>query len=59
MQAKLSPRVLGVIFLVPSLILGVPSLLNGTFSGGMMGFCTFAVPFGLVMLLMPFPKQDP
>ncbi len=57
MQPKLSTRVIGAIFLIPGLILGIPSLLNGSFVGGIMGFCTFAILFGLVMLFITVPKQ--
>lgn len=59
MQNKVSPRVIGMIFLIFGLVLGVPSLVNGSFAGGMMGFSTFAVLFGLVMLFMPDSKPEP
>jgi hypothetical protein len=57
MQNKIPPRMIGIIFLTFGLVLGFPSLFSGTFEGGMMGFCTFAVLFGLVMLFVPVPKQ--
>lgn len=57
MQQKLSPKIIGLIFLLFGLGLGIPSLASNSLSGGIMGFCTFATLFGLVMLCMPNGKS--
>ena len=59
MRGKISNRKLGLIFLIPGLMLGIPAFFSGAFVGGIMGFCTFSILFGLVMLLLPDPKQVP
>ena len=55
----LSPRALGLFFLIPGLLGGVFSLLSGTFAGAALGFCGFAVLFGLIMVCLPFPVAKP
>jgi hypothetical protein len=47
-----SSRVVGLMFLIPGLIWGAVALSTGTFAGAAMGFCTFAVLFGALMLLI-------
>lgn len=46
-----SSATIGLMFLIPGLLWGITSLINGTFAGAAMGFCTFAVLFGAFMLL--------
>jgi hypothetical protein len=50
---------LGLMFLIPVLVLGIPSFFHGTFAGGIMGFCSFSILFGLAMFFIPDPKQAP
>jgi|GEM_PF-4153301 hypothetical protein len=50
---RLANRTIGLLFLVPGLAWGIPSLIAGTFTGAAMGFCTFAVLFGAFLLFVP------
>ena len=53
---RLTPRALGLLFLIPGLVVGVPSLIFGAFHGAVQGFCVVAVLFGGLMLLV---RSDP
>jgi hypothetical protein len=46
-----SSRMVGLTFLIPGAVWGAATLFTGTFAGAAMGFCTFAVLFGALMLL--------
>jgi hypothetical protein len=53
----LSPRTLGLFFLIPGLLWGIPASLTGAFVGATMGFCVFAVTFGLILVFIPYPLR--
>jgi len=53
----LSPRHVGILFLIFGLIPGLVAWAFGDLSGGMIGFCSFAIMFGLLMTFLPFAEK--
>jgi hypothetical protein len=49
---KLTPRAMGLLFLVPGIVCAIPHIVSGTFEGAIMGFSTFCVLFGMCMLFV-------
>ena len=54
---RVSPKTIGATFLAAGFAWGLPSLIFGAFEGAVFGFCMFLVPFGLIMLFMPFAED--
>jgi len=53
----LSPGHVGMLFLIFGLIPGLVAWAFGDISGGMVGFCTFSIVFGLLMTFLPFAEK--
>jgi hypothetical protein len=49
---RLKPTDLGLLFLIPGLLISVPALLTGNFTGATMGAGFFATVFGFLMILV-------
>ena len=55
---RVTPRMLGLIFLIFGLVVGVPTMIFGSFGGAVQGFSTFAVLFGVVLFFLPSPAEE-
>jgi len=53
----LTLRHVGILFLIFGLVMGLAAWASADFWGGMMGFWSFAIVFGLLMMFLPFGEK--